>query len=275
METIKIYQTDIGNKHIFNFKSDPLFAVVTYDLIISEFIKVNRLFGPNQEWRPKSNSVDHWEDFFADFNLKQVVWDIYPVGSVTDLYKVRGNFKKRFLEGLEYLQTRTEPQQDRYGEVHLMPSVFIDDVVQDRQAVYIHEDNRDLIDFNLSPLTTYEVKSKVIPSPADMPAVLYRPHQQCRTARSFLYNRAMVLHFKMNEGHSRYTLIPIKAFPTWWHIQRAEEWKVSENRRWKDGRKMWITEEIQKPLETYGLFSVDELTRNVDGVECLKIIKMY
>lgn len=269
---IKVFQTPEGNRVFFQLKDEPLFLVIAYDVITSEFIKASRLFNGNGPCTMQSGTGSFGDSRVVEnFDLRKVIRGVYPDGSVSNVRKARLNFKKHFVDGLVQLLQKTES----WWLDSDMPTTEVPFLFSKENGLLVYKNNTDIFDFSLFPTAIYRLESKTVPSPADMPPVLYRPHRQCRTAKCFVYNRAMVLHFKMNEPDgTRTTLIPLRSFPSWFQIPGPKNWRASKG-RWVDGEKMWLTEAIKKPLEAYKLFSVEGPIHNSDGELCIQITKTF
>lgn len=267
METIKIFQTAGSNSDLLSMRTFKAFTVVVYDFWMSECIKANRRTSAEQAKMTKRHIADYWGKYApkTGIDLQELAHQVYPDGVVSRIRDARCNFRKKFLAATKELSTLVVDTADENQE----------------GPPFVFECNPDVIDNMIYPKFSYQliqrVKAAAIPSPLDVPVVLYRPLGRTASPMSFIMNRRMLVHWKMNEKRltSRTTIIPIRSFVSWFHLEDPKKWSSHKTSGWADGLRMWADRVIRPAIEAYGLFSFDGLVRARSHEQSIQITRLF
>ena len=267
METVKIYQTVGSNRDLLSMRTFKSFTVAVYDFWMSECIKANRRTPAEQAKLTKRGIADYWGTYEtkSGVDLQQMSHVIYPDGAVSTIRDARYNFRKQFLASTKYLST-----------------LVVDTGEQDQDAPkYVFDVLPELIDGKLYPKFAFSlvqrIKAPSIPSPLEVPVVLYRPLRRTPSAMSFIMNRRLIVHWKMNVKRNtvRTTVIPQHEFIAWFHLEDPKKWSSHRNGGGKDGHQMWLDRLVRAPVEAYGLFSFDGLINTGSWEPSIQITKLW
>ena len=271
METIKIFQTTGSNTDLLALKEYGCNVVAAYDLWASELIRANRRTRAEQAKLVKMNRADYWgkTEINNGFSLKDLAHTIYPEGSVVNLKKARYNFKARFVTATKSLMELEVETEDEYGRtIALSPKYVFEgmDVGEEEDKLYPK--------FSLSMVQ--RIKAESIPSPLEVPVVLYRPREGRSSAMGFIVNRKLLVHWKINvKKGEQDTLIPLHSYRAMMDIEAVGKWSTHKTRGRKDGLKMWVERMVKEPVEAYGLFRVGGLFQAGNNEWSIKITKLF
>lgn len=272
METIKIFQTTGSNTDLLALKEYGCNMVAAYDLWASELIRANRRTRAEQAKLVKMNRADYWGkiEIKNGFSLKDLTHTIYPEGSVSRIRDARYNFKKRFLEATKSLMELEVETEDAYGRMIALSSKYAFegmDVDEDEDKLYPK--------FSLSMVQ--RIKAESIPSPMEVPVVLYRPKRGRRdSVMGFIVNRKLLVHWKMNvKKGEQDTLIPVHSYRAMMDIEAVRKWSTHKTRGRKDGLKMWAERMVKEPVEAYGLFRFGGLFQAGNNEWSIKITRLF
>ena len=272
METIKIFQTTGSNTDLLALKEYGCNMVAAYDLWASELIRANRRTRTEQAKLVKMNRADYWgkTEINNGFSLKDLTHTIYPDGSATRIRDARYNFKKRFLMDTDQLNELEVDTENEYGRTIALSSKYA------FESVDLDEDEGKLYPkFSLSMVQ--RIKAPSIPSPLEVPVVLYRPRMGRRdSAMGFITNRKLLVHWKMNvKDGEKEALIPVHSYRAMMDLEAVGEWSTHKTRGRKDGLKMWAERLVKEPVEAYGLFKFGGLVQAGNDELSLKITKIF
>lgn len=266
METIQIYQTTGSNNDLCSMRSFKPFLVAVYDFWMSECIKANRRTPAEQARLTKMHITDYWGKYETQngIDLQELAHVIYPDGSVSNLRKARYNFRKKFLAATQEL------------------SILVVDTNEENQdgPPFVFAGNPEVIDNRVYPKFSFpliqRVKAPAIPSPLEVPVALYRPLKGTVPSLSFIVNRRLLVHWKMNVKRitTRTTIIPVHSFIAWFRLEDPKKWSSHKTLGWSDGLRMWADRMIRPAIEAYGLFSFDGLVRTESWEPSIQITKL-
>lgn len=264
-QTIEIYQTSNSNRSLLGMlEQDSAFDVAVYDIWMSECIRVNRKAIYEQEdWHKKKQPAVWNKTTLKDgFDVRQLVHTVYPKGSVSKLNQARVMFKRKFLETTKKLSTYVY-ELNTGAEV---PYVFVDEPEL--------RDNRLYPEFSHTMI--YNTKVDKIPSPLYLPVELYRPLRGKGSPLSFIMNRKLFVHWRMNEKSNPTTmLISLRSIKAMMQLESEENWCAHKERTWKDGFKMWTDRKLKQPIEAYGLFRFDGFGYDDEYGRMVRITRLW
>lgn len=265
METIKIYQTSVSNRSLLSMSGqNSAFDVAVYDIWMSECIRINRKAVYEQEDCHKKKKPAVWNKTTLKdgFDVRQLVHTVYPKGSVADLKQARVRFKRKFLETTKKLST------------------YVYELNNGTEIPYVFVDEPELRDNRLYPefsnVMIYNTKVDKVPSPLHLPVELYRPLRGGGSPMSFIMNRKLFVHWRMNEKQEHSTmLISLRSIRAMAQLEPYEDWCAHRERQWKDGFKMWTDRKLKQPIEAYGLFRFDGFGYDDEYGRMVRITKLW
>lgn len=267
MQKILVSQTGPGDSYLLELLDYSPFQVAVYDLLMSELINMNRKTDYEQAKGYYKDSNDWWLKHSLDsFDLRNLTHTIYPKDSVPNFIWARKRLKERFLVECQKLR-------DYVMEENGVDQPFILDDFTQVSSRYVS--------LSFSRPAVHRAACKAIPSPVEVPVVLYRPQNKVRSALSFVVNRRLMVHLKMNAKHMKGNTIriPLYAAKAFLSIQDQAAWEASKEPRNHQsglGSSRWLERAIRQPIEAYGLFRFDGLVRvGRDQEQTLLITRLF